>query len=198
MVIRSQPNACRVPPGPATGPSRPRISSNALGQSSSVPSSSPIKCLVSVTRASGRQQNRGTRWGQLGAPGRRRGGHAGDLTPAPRATPRPPGACCEAVVPGVLPGRTAGEAPRALVRSLPKWCLVRATVTMADGGEAGGAGMELEIRRLHLASLRGVDGLEWPVHGFVVTHPGVAVMVDTGVGGPQEWLDDWRVVNRSV
>ncbi len=56
----------------------------------------------------------------------------------------------------------------------------------------------LEVKRLHLASLRGVDGLEWPVHGFVVTHPGGAVLVDTGVGGPQEWLDDWRVVNRSV
>ena len=40
--------------------------------------------------------------------------------------------------------------------------------------------MELEVRRLHLASLRGLDGLEWPVHGFVVTHPGGAVLVDTG------------------
>jgi N-acyl homoserine lactone hydrolase len=58
--------------------------------------------------------------------------------------------------------------------------------------------MALEVRRLHLASLRGPDGLEWPVHGFVVTHPGGAVLVDTGVGGPQEWLDDWRVVNRSA
>jgi N-acyl homoserine lactone hydrolase len=58
--------------------------------------------------------------------------------------------------------------------------------------------MSLEIKRLHLASLRGVDGREWPVHGFVVTHPGGAVLVDTGVGGPQEVLDDWRVVNRSV
>jgi N-acyl homoserine lactone hydrolase len=56
----------------------------------------------------------------------------------------------------------------------------------------------LEVKRLHLASLRGVDGREWPVHGFVVTHPGGAVLVDTGVGGPQEWLDDWRVVNRTV
>jgi glyoxylase-like metal-dependent hydrolase (beta-lactamase superfamily II) len=36
------------------------------------------------------------------------------------------------------------------------------------------------------------------VHGFVVTHPGSAVLVDTGVGGPQHVLDDWRVVNRSV
>ena len=58
--------------------------------------------------------------------------------------------------------------------------------------------MALEIRRLHLASLRGVDGLDWPVHGFVVTFPGGAVLVDTGVGGPQQVLNDWRVVNRSV
>src|ERR1700756_3200069 len=58
--------------------------------------------------------------------------------------------------------------------------------------------MTLEIKRLHLASLQGLDGGRWPVHGFVVTHPGGAVLVDTGVGGPQRWLDDWRVVNRSV
>ena len=58
--------------------------------------------------------------------------------------------------------------------------------------------MVLEVKRLRLASLRGMDGREWPVHGFVVTHPGGAVLVDTGVGGPQEWLDDWRVVNRSA
>jgi len=58
--------------------------------------------------------------------------------------------------------------------------------------------MSLEIMRLHLASVQGVDGRRWPVHGFVVTHPGGAVLVDTGVGGPQEALDDWRVVNRSV
>jgi N-acyl homoserine lactone hydrolase len=38
----------------------------------------------------------------------------------------------------------------------------------------------------------------WPVHGFVVTHPGGAVLVDTGVGGPQHFLDDQQVVNRSV
>jgi N-acyl homoserine lactone hydrolase len=58
--------------------------------------------------------------------------------------------------------------------------------------------MTLEIRRLHLASVQGADGRRWPVHGFVVTHPGGAVLVDTGVGGPQQALDDWRVVNRSV
>jgi N-acyl homoserine lactone hydrolase len=58
--------------------------------------------------------------------------------------------------------------------------------------------MSLEIKRLHLASLRGPAGGEWPVHGFVVTHPGGAVLVDTGVGGPQRLLNDWRVVNRSA
>src|SRR5260370_8188730 len=62
----------------------------------------------------------------------------------------------------------------------------------------GRSPMSLEIKRLHLARLRGPDGLEWPVHGFVVTHPAGAVLVDTGVGGPQQWLDDWRVVNRSA
>jgi len=58
--------------------------------------------------------------------------------------------------------------------------------------------MALEVRRLDLGSLRGVDGADWPVHGFVVTYPGGAVLVDTGAGGPQKWLSDWRVVNRSV
>src|SRR5260221_4491797 len=70
---------------------------------------------------------------------------------------------------------------------------------MRSGREAGRQSpMTLEVKRLPLASLRGVDGLEWPVHGFVVTHPGGAVLVDTGVGGPGQLLSDWRVVNRSV
>lgn len=54
-----------------------------------------------------------------------------------------------------------------------------------------------EIKRLHLARLT-VAGAQWPVHGFVVTHPGGALLVDTGVGGPDELLSDWQVVNRSV
>ena len=58
--------------------------------------------------------------------------------------------------------------------------------------------MGLEIRRLHLASLEGVDGRRWPVHGFVVMHPKGCILVDTGVGGPEEVLTDWRVVNRSA
>jgi N-acyl homoserine lactone hydrolase len=58
--------------------------------------------------------------------------------------------------------------------------------------------MSLEIKRLHLARLTGPDGGDWPVHGFVVTHPGGAVLVDTGVGGPEQLLTDWRVVNTSA
>src|SRR6202050_764345 len=58
--------------------------------------------------------------------------------------------------------------------------------------------MTLEIRRSPLASLQALAGSRWPVHGFVVLHPGGAALVDTGVGGPREVLDDWRVVNRTV
>ncbi len=60
--------------------------------------------------------------------------------------------------------------------------------------------MGLEIKRLHLASLRQPSGEpgRWPVHGFVITHPDGAVLVDTGVGGPEDWLADWRVVNVSA
>jgi N-acyl homoserine lactone hydrolase len=65
-------------------------------------------------------------------------------------------------------------------------------------GTRTGEQMTLEIKRLHLASLQGLDGSRWPVHGFVVTHPGGAVLVDTGVGGPPDMVDDWRVVNTSV
>jgi N-acyl homoserine lactone hydrolase len=55
----------------------------------------------------------------------------------------------------------------------------------------------LQITRLHLARLKapGSETGQWPVHGFVVTGPHGAVLVDTGVGGPQDVLDDWRVVN---
>jgi N-acyl homoserine lactone hydrolase len=56
----------------------------------------------------------------------------------------------------------------------------------------------MQIHRLHLGSLPGSDGRSWPVHGFVVTHGDHAVLVDTGVGGPQQMLDDWQVVNRTV
>ncbi len=58
--------------------------------------------------------------------------------------------------------------------------------------------MVSEIRRLHLARLSVAEGVQWPVHGFVVLHEQGAVLVDTGVGGPEQVLNDWRVVNRSV
>ncbi len=67
---------------------------------------------------------------------------------------------------------------------------------LATNGKA--VAVSLEVKRLHLARLRGPDGRRWPVHGFVVSHPGGAVLVDTGVGGPDWLLSDWRVVNRSV
>jgi N-acyl homoserine lactone hydrolase len=64
----------------------------------------------------------------------------------------------------------------------------------------GDARMSLEIKRLHLAKLSppAGDRGQWPVHGFVITHPGGAVLVDTGVGGPEDLLNDWRVVNVSA
>jgi N-acyl homoserine lactone hydrolase len=58
--------------------------------------------------------------------------------------------------------------------------------------------MSLQVRRLSLATLGAGTDEEWPVHGFLVTHPGGAVLVDTGVGGPDQVLADNRVVNRSV
>src|ERR1700733_8855110 len=58
--------------------------------------------------------------------------------------------------------------------------------------------MSLQGKRLRLATLGAGTDDEWPVHGFVVTHPGGAVLVDTGAGGPQQVLTDNRVVNRSV
>jgi N-acyl homoserine lactone hydrolase len=59
--------------------------------------------------------------------------------------------------------------------------------------------MSVRVQRLHLASLNGPGGDSvWPVHGFVVTHPGGAALVDTGVGGPDKVLTDWRVVNRTA
>src|SRR6516225_3766978 len=73
MVIRSVSKACWLPSGPDTGPSRARISVNALGQSSSVQSSNPIRCLV-VTAGSLLSRTvlaeAGQVVGELGAPGR--------------------------------------------------------------------------------------------------------------------------------
>ena len=53
----------------------------------------------------------------------------------------------------------------------------------------------MEIVRLHLATIGAMHDI--PVHGFAIKHPSEgAILVDTGVGGPSELLDEWRIVNR--
>jgi N-acyl homoserine lactone hydrolase len=53
----------------------------------------------------------------------------------------------------------------------------------------------MEIVRLHLARIDRFNHA--PVHGFVIKHPRAgAILVDTGVGGPDEMLNEWKVVNR--
>ena len=57
----------------------------------------------------------------------------------------------------------------------------------------------VKVIRLSLGHLRGADGRDWPVHGFAVVHPTAGViLIDTGMGGPESLLSDWRVVNRSI
>src|SRR5215469_8753163 len=95
-----------------------------------------------------------------------------------------------------MPGRARCLVGRAWTRSagsgpgrplLPGW----------DGASGRGKGqraVSLEVKRLHLGATPG--GTEaWPVHGFVVTYPGGAALVDTGVGGPPDLIRDWEVVN---
>ena len=55
----------------------------------------------------------------------------------------------------------------------------------------------MEIVRLHLAYIHGFNGI--PVHGFVIKHPKAgAILVDTGVGYPDDLIKEWRVVNRHM
>src|SRR5437899_5668028 len=55
----------------------------------------------------------------------------------------------------------------------------------------------MEIVRLHLARIDALHGI--PVHGFVIKHPSAgAILVDTGVGWPDDMLKDWKIVNRHV
>jgi N-acyl homoserine lactone hydrolase len=59
--------------------------------------------------------------------------------------------------------------------------------------------MSLEIERLHLATLSAPGSSDvTPVHGFLVRYDGGAALVDTGAGGPDRLLSDWRVVNVTV
>jgi N-acyl homoserine lactone hydrolase len=53
----------------------------------------------------------------------------------------------------------------------------------------------MEIVRLHLAKIEALNDI--PVHGFVIKHPRAgAILVDTGVGWPDEIVKEWKVVNR--
>jgi N-acyl homoserine lactone hydrolase len=55
--------------------------------------------------------------------------------------------------------------------------------------------MTMEIVRLHLARIDALNHI--PVHGFVIKHPKAgAILVDTGVGYPDELIKEWKVVNR--
>ena len=56
----------------------------------------------------------------------------------------------------------------------------------------------MEIRRLDLGTINVVEN-PWPVHGFAVLHESLGVvLVDTGCGGPEQLLREYRVVNRRV
>jgi len=56
----------------------------------------------------------------------------------------------------------------------------------------------MEIKRLDLGHLV-VTTHEWPVHGYVILHDQLGViLVDTGCGGPDEVLRYFKVVNRTV
>jgi N-acyl homoserine lactone hydrolase len=56
----------------------------------------------------------------------------------------------------------------------------------------------MEVIRLDLGSLYVVED-PWPVHGFGVLHPQLgAILVDTGCGGPDVLIREYRVVNRSI
>ncbi len=53
----------------------------------------------------------------------------------------------------------------------------------------------MEIVRLHLARIDAFNQI--PVHGFVVKHPRAgAILIDTGVGWPDDMLKEWKIVNR--
>jgi len=56
----------------------------------------------------------------------------------------------------------------------------------------------VEIKRLDLGHLV-VATHEWPVHGYVILHDRLGViLVDTGCGGPDDVLRYYKVVNRTV
>jgi N-acyl homoserine lactone hydrolase len=56
----------------------------------------------------------------------------------------------------------------------------------------------MEIKRLNLGHVV-INKQQWPVHGYVILHEQLGViLVDTGCGGPEEVLRYFGVVNRAV
>jgi N-acyl homoserine lactone hydrolase len=56
----------------------------------------------------------------------------------------------------------------------------------------------VDVLRLHLATVQVIEE-PWPVHGFVVLHELLgAVLVDSGCGGPDSLLREFRVVNERI
>jgi N-acyl homoserine lactone hydrolase len=56
----------------------------------------------------------------------------------------------------------------------------------------------MQIERLDLGHLY-IEDSRWPVHGYVIRHEKLGVvLVDTGCGGPDAVLREYRVVNRTV
>ncbi len=56
----------------------------------------------------------------------------------------------------------------------------------------------MQIKRLDLGHLY-VTAHPWPVHGYVILHEQLGViLVDTGCGGPDDVLRHYKVVNRTV
>jgi N-acyl homoserine lactone hydrolase len=56
----------------------------------------------------------------------------------------------------------------------------------------------MQIKRLDLGHLY-MLGAQWPVHGYVILHDQLGtILVDTGCGGPDEVLREYRVVNRTI
>ena len=56
----------------------------------------------------------------------------------------------------------------------------------------------MEIKRLDLGHLH-IAKQQWPVHGYVVLHDQLGVvLIDTGCGGPDAVLRSFEVVNRTV
>src|SRR4051812_12736818 len=152
IVTRSVSIVCAVPAPSVTGPSRPMSVSNAAGQSSSVPRSSPMRCLVSVMR-SFRSAEAGEMVGDLRAPRR----------PVVRDVVAPQ----VELVADVLVAQALGEAQRALERA----GRVLPPALAADEQQAHARAQPLEVIAVEVGDV--VDGAV-EVRLVAALAPGVA------------------------